>query len=145
MTHVACWIATANLPIAGHMQHIALSDMATGGDKSQIVKYTRGDGVVDGGRNLCGGGGTRPERASERDEGHGHRVVVNNPGLYLPEGLLRGRFSAYGRVVAGRLAVVMWGGGVGGRELGRIGSITQHNKIGPAQRISLRIYMVLGV
>ena len=68
MTHVAYCIATANLPIARHMQHIALSDVATGGDKSQIVKYTRGDGVVGGGRHLCGGGGTRPERAVQARE-----------------------------------------------------------------------------
>ena len=53
MTHVAYCIATANLPIARHMQHIALSDVATGGDKSQIVKYTRGDGVVDMGVGIC--------------------------------------------------------------------------------------------
>ena len=63
LTHVACCIATANLPIAGHTQHIALSDMATGVVSRGLSNALVGMELLVGGRHLCRGGGTRPERA----------------------------------------------------------------------------------
>ena len=81
----------------------------------------------------------RKSSASERDERCSHRVVVNNSELYLPQGLLRGQFSAYGRVVVGSSAVVTCGGGQVDEELGRIGSMTQHDKIDPKQCTALGI------